>query len=595
MSLGKVDHGARPRAGRAPSIKKRVSSCLAGVATPLSLVWLTLALVVPVGTVLARSFGDPWWDAYGDILSDPTMFTIAWRTVVLALVATGATVALGFPVAYALVTVGPRLRGVLFALLVFPYITSLLVRSYALIGILGVNGPISALSQALGQGEKSYVGTSFGVVLTLVHVFLPFVILSTYVSMKRIDVTQMRAGESLGGSRLEVFWTVYAPQARPGVLAGGLLVFVVSIGMYVIPALIGGPDQTTLAMVIVQQVTAGYGVPQDRPSALAVLLCLLVLAVLAIGGRAVGLASLLGVEQRGDGLPGRHHKRRALRRSWWSAAAARLPQPRRNLHIAVTLCTIAAVVIIAGPFVFLVGVSFQPLPLIQFPEGDLSVRWYEAVLNDPAWLTALRNSLQIGAVAAVMAVVLGGYLAALTLRLGRFGAGALMSVALAPLVVPTVMYATGAYLVFVRLNFIGNWFAIAIAHGVLALPYAYINLLNGLSSYDRRLDDAARSLGAGTMRRIAFVTLPVLRPAILAGAFLAFLVSLDEFVTTLFLSDISYTTLPLAFWSASRDNLSPALAVVGVLMVLMVAAVGSVGLLARGRATANDNKKGSNP
>ena len=594
MSVREIDSGARPRAGRAPTVKKRLRAGAAAAATPLSLVWLAAALVVPVVTVLARSFGDPWSEAYREILADPTTITIAWRTVILALVATGATLVLGFPVAYALVLVGPRLRATLFVLLIFPYVTSLLVRSYAWIGILGVNGPVSAAAQSLGFGEQSYVGTSFGVVLTLVHVFLPFVILSTYVAMRRIDPTQMRAGESLGASRLEVFWTVFAPQARPGVLAGGLLVFVVSVGMYVIPALIGGPDQTTLAMVIVQQVTAGYGISQDRPSALAVLLCLLVLGILAVGGRAVGLASLLGVEQRED-RSARDRRSRALRRPVWVAAAARFPQPRRNLHVTVTLSTIAAVVIVSGPFIYLLGVSFQPLPLIQFPEGGLSLRWYEAVLNDPAWLTAAGNSLKIGLVASLMAVTLGGYLASLTLRLGRFGAGALMSVTLAPLVVPTVMYATGAYLVFVRLDFIGNWFAIAVAHSVLALPYAYINLLNGLASYDRRLDDAARSLGAGEIRRITFVTLPVLRPAILSGAFLAFLVSLDEFVTTLFLSGISYTTLPLAFWSASRDNISPALAVVGVLMVLMVALVGTVGVFARGRtSTFGDNRKGPN-
>lgn len=598
MPVAETGPSARPVGGRALGAATKLSRWAGRATTPASLIWLGLVLVVPIATVLARSIGEPRWQAYRELFSDSTITTIAVRTVVLALIATAFTVALGFPVAYALVLVGPRLRGALFILLIFPYITSLLVRSYAWIGILGINGPVSRGSQLLGLGERSYVGTSVGVVLTLIHVFLPFVILSTYVSMRRIDPTQVRAGESLGANRLEVFWTVFAPQARPGVLAGGLLVFVVSVGMYAIPALIGGPNQTTVAMVIVQQVTAGYGLPQDRPAALAVLLCALVVVLLAVGGRAVGLATLLGVEGRERTRPSVGRRARALRRSVWAQLASLIPQSRRTHHLSVIAAVVTSLVIVVGPFIFLVGISFQPLPLIQFPTKDFSLRWYEAVLNDPAWITAARNSLQIGVVASLMAVVIGGYLASLTLRLRRFGASALMGVTLAPLVVPTVMYATGAYIVFVQFDFIGNWLAIAVAHSVLALPYAYINMLNGLSSYDRRLDDAARSMGASAWRRVAYVTLPVLRPAILSGAFLAFLVSLDEFVTTLFLSGVSYTTLPLAFWSASRDNLSPALAVVGVLMVLLVSAVGLLGYLARGRTFNTDGdsaKKGVSP
>lgn len=549
-------------------------------ATPglLASAFLVLLLGVPLGMVIATSIGHPAGHAYASQLRSPTTRVILERTVTFALITTAVTVLVAFPVAYGLTLASPRLRRILFCLLVFPYLTSLLVRTYAWIGILGANGPVAAVAGWFGYSGVSFVGTGTGVLLVLVHVYLPYVILSSYVSMQRIDRSHLLASHSLGAPPLRGFWTVYAPQSLPGVVAGGVLVFVITVGMYAVPALIGGPNQTTLAMLVVQQVTNGYGLPQDVPAVEAVLLCVVVLIVLAVCSRAIGLSSLLGIA----GNQGRSRKRRAAGRAPEAARrligrlAGQLPFQYSRRHLLVATATLAAIVMIDGPFVYLVGVSFQPLPLLTFPTHQVSARWYTNVLVDPMWRTAAIHSLEIALLATLIAVVIGTYLAILTTRGSRRLAVAIMTIALVPLVVPEILYATGIYTVFIKLHLIGNWIGIAAAHGALALPYAYINILNGLSAYDYRLDDAAHSLGASTSRRLWRITIPIIRPALLTGAFLAFLLSLDELLVSLFLAGITYKTLPLAFWAAANQNISPALAAVGVLLVIAVSLVGAL-------------------
>ena len=110
---------------------------------------------------------------------------------------------------------GRRVRTVFLVLLVFPHLTSYLVRTYAWIGLLGVNGPVVAVSHWLGSNTDTYDYTALGVLVVLVHAFLPITI-ACYVSMSRIDPSHLRAARTLGASHLESFWRVYAPQTKAG-------------------------------------------------------------------------------------------------------------------------------------------------------------------------------------------------------------------------------------------------------------------------------------------------------------------------------------------------------------------------------------------
>jgi len=546
----------------------------------LAIAYLLLALVAPLALELAKSFdASPPWQGYATVLTSPVLTYVFLKTLLLAGATTAITAVIAFPVAYALTLMPSRARAILLPALMFPYITSLLVRTYAWMGLLGRNGPVAAILAVVGHPDVSLIDTSWAILAVLVHVFLPFMILSTYVSMRSIDTTQLRAAETLGAKPLEAFWAVYVPQTLPGLLAGAVLTFAISAGAYAIPALIGGPSSTTIGVLVVVFVTSVYNVPHAVPVALAVLLCLFVLAIVAVGIRLAGVEAVLA-GRPGAGVAARAGTRnkRGPGRRIFSRLISLLPTPPGNLHLIVAVATIAAILIEDTPFLYLIGASLQPLPLLMFPTTSISFRWYGQVLQDPTWIDAATNSLRIGLLSTVIAVIVGGYLAAATIRGSKRLATSIMSVAILPLVLPYVMYAIGVYDVFVRLNWVGNWWAIALAHSALAWPFAYVNILAGLSAYDVRLDAAASSLGAGPLRRLWRVTFPILRPAIIAGALLAMLLSVDELVVTLFLAGVAFKTLPLVFFADAHEDISPALAVVGVLLVAVTVLVALVAL-----------------
>jgi len=201
------------------------------------------------------------------------------------------------------------------------------------------------------------------------------------------------------------------------------------------------------------------------------------------------------------------------------------------------------------------------------PREKFAPTWYERVLADRDWLDVALSSVEVALLATAIAVALGWFLASRTVRAAPRQAGILMALATLPLVMPAITIGQGYFGVFADLDLLGSWWAIAFVHAVVILPYVYINVLSGMSSYDSRYDNAAASLGASRSRTMWKVRMPILRQFVVTGAFLAFLVSFDEFTITRFLTGLSFETLPVKFYGAAAQNLSPELAAVGSLVV----------------------------
>lgn len=564
----------------------------------LVITYLAVVLGIPLFITVQGSLNlDPFWLAYSEQATDGSIWQLFARTLGLAFLATLLTALLGYPVAYAMTLVSPRLRAVLLVLLIFPQLTSFLVRTYAWIGILGVSGPVVALTKALGSTTTTYNYTEIGVLVVLVHLFLPMMILACYVTMSRIDPWHLRASRTLGASHLESFWSVYAPQTKPGLITGSVLVFISCAGIYATPALIGGEQQRTVVTEVVNQVLVQgvFGLSPAYPAALTVLLTAVVALVLLLANHWIGLSEILGLRSPKERIKSTPRKRTSEkpmlpRRRPFAAVVRKLPSGSGRRHVFVTLMVIIALLITDGPFVYLVGMSFQPLPLLAFPTGEWSTTWYSAVFEDPSWASALQQSVQIALLATLIALIVGSFLAMRSTKLRGFASSTVVAAALLPMIVPTIMYATGIYSLFSQLNLIGNWQAIAVAHSVLALPYVYVNVLNGLNSYNVRWDEAASSLGASPIRRLRKVTLPLLQSSLITGAFLGALISLDEFTATLFMGGLSFENLPLKFWADARQELTPELAVVGVLMVGSIILIAALAAAAT-QLTRRSNKK----
>jgi spermidine/putrescine transport system permease protein len=251
-----------------------------------SLTYLVLFFAAPLGIVLVYSFGTrsrtgrtvlgDWnVDSYARLL-DPLVLQIAARSFGLALLTTVICLLVGYPFAYYLATRPLRFRGILLVLVMIPFWSNFLVRTYAWRVLLGSDGPFVALLSTLGLPEPRLLFTPFAIVLGLVYGFLPFMILPLYASIERLDFSLVEAARDLYASGWEAFRRVTWPLSRPGVIAGSILVFIPSFGAYVTPEILGGSRTTMLGSYVVRQFLSARDWPFGSALSVAILSVMLV-------------------------------------------------------------------------------------------------------------------------------------------------------------------------------------------------------------------------------------------------------------------------------------------------------------------------------
>jgi putative spermidine/putrescine transport system permease protein len=239
--------------------------------------------VVPIGAILVRSFTEPepGFHTYQQLLSDPTTMRVLARTLVTAVAATAACLALGYPYAYLMTLVTPTTRSLLMVIVLVPFWTSLMARTFAWISLLQRDGPASAVLGFFGLPHITLLGTSTGVLIGMVQILLPYMVLTLHTNLSQIDRGLVTAAQSLGANRFRAFRQVYLPLSAPGIVAGCALAFILSIGFYITPQLLGSPQQSILAQVI--------GVRVERLSdfagagGLSLILLVATIACLAVG------------------------------------------------------------------------------------------------------------------------------------------------------------------------------------------------------------------------------------------------------------------------------------------------------------------------
>ena len=276
---------------------------LAGLLTPVT-VWLGLFFLVPLLFILAYSFGTS--GIYGGItlgfnpgnylrVFDPLYLEIVGRTLVIALINTFLCLLLGYPLAYFIAFKGGSRKNLLILLVMIPFWTSLLLRAYAWVVILGGNGIANRALQFLGitDGPVNLIFTPQAVTMGMVYSYLPFMILPLYAALEKFDVRLKEAAQDLGASRWHTFWRVTFPLSMPGVIAGSILVFIPSAGEFVIPNLLGGARTVLVGNLIQQQ----FLLARDWAfgSALAMMLAALLVGAIMFYVRKVGTDKLEGV------------------------------------------------------------------------------------------------------------------------------------------------------------------------------------------------------------------------------------------------------------------------------------------------------------
>ena len=247
---------------------------------PAVLVLLTL-FVYPLLGIADRSVYKPrvgyTVDYYAQIWRVPVYLTVIWRTFQISALVTLLCLALGYPLAYLLATLGPRVAQLLMIVVILPFFTSIIVRTYAWMVLLGRNGVVNQYLTWLGLTDAPLplLYNKGGVLVGMTYVLLPYMVLTVYSVMRGIDPAFIRAAHSLGASRWQAFRKVFLPLSLPGIAGGTLLVFILSLGFFITPALMGGPSDVMIAMLIEREVE--FTLNWSFASALAVILLALTL------------------------------------------------------------------------------------------------------------------------------------------------------------------------------------------------------------------------------------------------------------------------------------------------------------------------------
>ncbi len=255
------------------------------------------------------------------------------------------------------------------------------------------------------------------------------------------------------------------------------------------------------------------------------------------------------------------------------------------------LAALLVAVFLLMPLLAVIPVSLTPTRMLAMPSGELSLRHYRALIEDPRWLEGILLSIRIGLVSGILSTAM-----ALAFSLGvwmfqpRFTA-LLVGFVLLPMVVPPVVSAITLYFLLTSLSGVNSWFGydtwagVAMAHSVMTAPFAVVLILVSLSQVDRRIDLAARGLGAGVWERATKIIIPNIKFGIGTAALLSFILSWEEIGVTLFITSVNAITLPRLMWMGLRDNIDPSIAAISVILILITVTVLIVRTLVQRRLT----------
>jgi putative spermidine/putrescine transport system permease protein len=260
------------------------------------LVYLIFFYAYPVLQMISRSFYDPTWTLkhYAEFFKSPSFAQIMFNTFSIAFWVTLLSLVLGYPIAYLLTIVPARTSQVLVLFIVIPFWISTLVRTYAWMVLLGRNGILNQVLMKVGllSAPLPLMHNRLGVFVGMLNVLLPFMILPLYSVMKGIDRNLVKSAQILGAPPWKSFLKVFFPLSLPGVAGGGLLVFIIALGFFITPALLGGPKDMMISILIQSQVEDflhwGFA------SALATILLGVTLVFFFVYNRFLGLDRLAG-------------------------------------------------------------------------------------------------------------------------------------------------------------------------------------------------------------------------------------------------------------------------------------------------------------
>lgn len=578
---------ARPSA-TAEIVRAGLLRCGPWLLVAPALVFMVAFCAYPLLRLFALSFGPSGTslDNFVRLFTTGTYITILKNTFLVSIGVTLICLVLGYPVAYALSQlISPAWQRRLIVLVVIPYLTSQLVRIYAWKVLLGDQGPINQVIMALGISDTplQLLYNTRGMLIGMTHIMLPLMILPLYATMCGISPALMRAATAMGAGPIRTVASVFLPLSVPGIRSGCVLVFVATLGTYIIPSGLGGLGNAMVSNLIQAQVESSLNFGLAGAAAF-ILLAMTLVAFAIVGGDIVsvyraGTSGADGIQYR----PGR--ARRALRAlvqhlgtaalgAWVNGAIWRRRQARPGHRSAIGRATVVATALfvlgfLVAPSVIVVVMSFSADSFLAFPPASYSLRWYDAYLQSPQWRNATVLSFYIAPLSTIVSLALGLAAAYALVRGKLAGRRAILGLLLAPLIIPSVVSGIAIFGLLADWRLVGTRTGILIAHTIGGLAFVVVIAMSALANFDQRLELAALSLGARPLTMFRKVVAPLIMPGIVAGGLFAFIHSFDEVIITSFVTGTRYQTLPVKIWNDMVLEVDPTVAAVSALLVAL--------------------------
>ncbi|MCF3641606.1 ABC transporter permease subunit [Rhizobium sp. TRM95111] len=542
------------------------------------LLFILVFFLAPTIQLMSVSFfnnaGGLSFATYSRMISSTVYLRVLSTTFGIALQVTLWCLLLGYPLAYWLSGMPGRRQRIMLMFVLLPFWTSALVKNFAWLVLLGRNGIVAAGLEKIGlPGGDALLFSRGTVIFAMTHTMLPLAVITMMPIMNQIDRRLTMAAETLGASGAQAFWQIFFHLSGRGIATAGLLVFVSSLGFFITPSLVGGRTETMISQLIITQINTLQN--WTFGSTLAVLLVLASLLTIFVYDRLFGLSSIAGEGKKGH-ADGKLRRFGLFITSWLGRVCASVQRfSARNLKGTTgqgLLSTYGWIVLIVllFPIVGVVPMAFTEADYLTFPPQGFSLRWFEAYLSSPVWVSATLRSFGIGLATAFITVIVAG-LAALGLARSksRFS-GAAFLLFMAPMVVPPIVIAISLFYLFASLSMIATDSAIAIGHSVIALPIVFVILLATFKEHDWRLDQAAATLGATHLKTALRITAPLVKPGLIVGFVTGFLQSFEELTVALFIGGGLKTTLPKQMWDDITLSVNPRIAAASVVVLLVV-------------------------
>jgi putative spermidine/putrescine transport system permease protein len=542
-------------------------------------IFLAVFFAYPVAQLLGLSLIDPATGAF----STATYQRIAGTDVYLRVLGITFRIAgytalysllIGYPLAYWLARLPDMFRGRMLLFVMVPFWTSYLVKTFAWMIVLGRSGIINALATGSGIVDQplALLHNEFGVMVGMVHAMVPLAVMTLLPVMAGIDRRLVQAAQTLGASPAHAFWLVYFKLSLPGVAAAGLLVFISSLGFFIVPAFLGGRRETMLAQLIITQIQELLNWP--FAGALAAMMLATALISCWLYDRLFGLSTIAGGSAQVS--TGRIRDLGLVILGWIAALAGKLAAltrtvlGKRGSGLILPFFAWVTIAFLVVPTLLVIPLAFTSSQFLEFPPPGYSLTWFETYFASPLWIQATIRSFLVAFATAVAATTVGGFTAlALANSRTRWG-GLIFAFFLAPMIVPRIVIAVGLFYLFARMGLIATDLGLIIGHTVLAIPFTLVTIAAVLKSYDQRLDQAAATLGANRLRTLVGVTIPLVKGGLVAAFLFAFITSFDELTIAIFVSGGIKTTLPKQMWDDMILQLNPTLAAVSVVVFVVV-------------------------